>query len=112
MGSASSSEEEETVIHDTERNIVIEVESGLYAGYPRRWMGTVIATIHVRPSSTVASFLNTIQSIPQSRRGYLPVTLHTIHTQDFEPTKQDLQRTVKEMGLRSGKLRLFNGKTD
>lgn len=111
MGSNESHTEGEPEPIDPNANIKINVESGFTGGNPRQWHGTLIATIFVRPDSTVASLLSTVQSLPLDR-GHWPVTLSSLGTGKFRPTDSDLQRTVREMDLVSGTLRIHNGKTD
>lgn len=109
MGSNESHNEGEPI--DPAANIKIDVESGLTGGHPRQWHGSLIATIFVRPESTVSSLLSTIRSLPLDR-GHWPVTLSSLHMGKFRPTESDLQRTVREMGLVSGTMRIYNGNTD
>ena len=95
-------------------DIKITVESGFSGGNPRygnTWHGSIIATIYVKRDATVASFLGTLRNIPLSR-GHPRVTLELIHMGQFKPTENDLFRTVSEMGLESGILRLYNGMED
>ena len=111
MGLNESHIEAEPEPIDPDANIKINVESGFTGGNPRQWHGTLIATIFVRPESTVASLLSTVQSLPFDR-GQWPVTLSSLHIEKFRPTEFDLRRSVMEMGLVSGTLRIHNGKTD
>lgn len=97
-------------------DIKIVVESGLTGGNPtikggRRWHGTVVATIFVKRDSTVAAFLGTIKNISLGR-GHPQITLQSIHMGNFKPEATDLFRTVSDMGLESGTLRLYNGMDD
>ncbi len=110
MGANESYEEGET------DDIKIVVESGLTGGNPtikggRRWHGTVIATIYVNRDSSVASFLGTLQRLPLDK--YHPkITLQDIHMDNFKPEAKDILRTVSDMGLQPGTLRLYNGLDD
>lgn len=111
MGSNESHIDGEPEPIDPAASIKINVESGFTGGNPRQWHGSLIATIFVRPESTVASLLSTVQSLPFDR-GQWPVTLSSLHMEKFRPTESDIYRSLREMGLLSGTIRIHNGKTD
>ena len=91
--------------------VVIRIESGTTVGYPRRWSGELKKTLFIEKTMTVEAYLKEVQQSTASFAQY-PVTLESIWMDGFKPTVQDLQRTVKEMGLTSGVLHIWNGKSD
>lgn len=116
MGSTESQEAEKMEEQPYEPNgdIKIVVESGFSGGNPRygrQWHGSIIAILFIKPDTTVASFLNTVMALPLPKNHW-PVTIHSLSIGKFQPTENDLQRTVGEMGLISGSLHLYNGAMD
>lgn len=112
MGANESHEEGQP--QESNGDIKIVVESGLHGGNPkygRKWHGTVVATLFVKPDITVASFFDTVMAIPLPKNHW-PVTLSSLYMGNFRPSNDDLQRTVGEMGLVSGTLQLYNGAAD
>lgn len=103
-----------TQVTNEDADIEIIVESGYMGGnwkVGREWHGKVVTTIRVKPETSVASFLETIKAIPL-KKGHLPVFLESLYMGTFRPSEEDINRSVSEMGLKSGTLRLFDGRED
>lgn len=112
MGANESQEDDG---FDENGDIEITVESGMEGGNPqnggRKWHGTKVSTIILKKDATVASFLRNVQGLPWG--AYQPrITVYSIYMGEFRPKETDLHRTVYEMGLRSGTLKLHNGLAD
>ncbi len=95
-------------------DIIIVIESGFTARGPNnthKWYGRKMGTLTLKRNATVSSYLFKIQSLPLQEYGR-PINLRTIHMGAFKPKESDLGRTLGEMGLHSGILRLEDGRKD
>jgi hypothetical protein len=94
-----------------EDEIVIRIESGTTVGYPRRWSGELKKILHVNRQMTVEALLEELK-LATKPFAFYELTLESIWMDGFQPKQEDLQRTVEEMGLRSGVLHVWDGKSD